>query len=182
VPRDTLDADALVDRDKLHAVADALVREGWTALDWDDDVQDYVHAAAPAPHYFEDPVLFDVGEERVMFPLATPDGLVVELLGAQHPIEIEMVASATELRLHAARVPVAPLGGVLLVKTKAHRTKDLGAIEQTAEHLPRAPLESAIAWARARDHATAEDLASVITAAKARKRPTRKGPPSGSGR
>ena len=76
-----------------------------------------------------------------------------------------MVDEATRTVAYGRDVPVAPLGGVLLVKTKAGRLKDEAAIEQAAEHLPTAELQAAVAWAEREDAATGEDLASLIKTA-----------------
>ena len=103
-------------------------------------------------------------------------GLLVELLDAQHPIEQQMVAEAALRNHFGARVPVAPLGGVLLVKAKADRTKDIAALEQAAEHLSAPILHAAIAWARDCDPATADDIDSIVNAARVRRTPVRKEP------
>lgn len=52
----------------------------------------------------------------------------------------------------------------------------MAALEQTAEHLSRRTLDAAVAWARARDSGTADDLAAVLEAARARKVPLRTEP------
>src|SRR5689334_16820266 len=70
VPRDTLDADALIGGDAAGDLAAELCAgAGWTALTYNADDGDYVPAAEPTAHYFDDPVLFDLGCERVMYPL-----------------------------------------------------------------------------------------------------------------
>jgi len=175
VPRETLDADALVSSDALGDIAVTLVSTfGWTPLVYDERVDDYVESEEPTVHFMDDPVLFDVHEERRMIPLRTPLGLPVELLAAQHPVEQEMIEAAV-LRVHqGVKIPVAPLGGILLVKMKADRKKDVAAVEQTAEHLPAATVQEAVAWARRRDPATAEDLTAVMKASRARRVPLRK--------
>lgn len=122
------------------------------------------------------PVLYDVQQRCVMFPIRSPSGLIADLLTAQHPIETEMIDLAAPRTVHGEKVPVAPLGGVLLVKVKANRSKDIAAVEQTAEFLPTSDLESAVDWAERRDHATARDMESIIREVKARLRPTRIAP------
>jgi cation diffusion facilitator CzcD-associated flavoprotein CzcO len=119
----------------------------------------------------DDDVLLDIGELRDMIPLRTPLGLRVDLLSAQHPIEGEMIELAAPRTYQGVKIPVAPLGGILLVKTKADRTKDIAAIEQTAEHLPSDDLKLAIKWAKKRDASTTEDLQQVLAAAKGRLAP-----------
>ena len=122
----------------------------------------------------QDPVLFDVGQEREMIALCSPLELLVEVLAAQHPIEQEMIDRAA-FRVHQnVRVLVAPLGGVLLVKAKANRNKDVAAIEQAAEHLPAEQMNTAIEWASNRDATTAEDLRAIVQNVRARRRPRRR--------
>lgn len=180
VPRDTLDLDVLVEREQLGALAVALVEAGWDALAFDRASGSYVRVPSPRAHYFDDPVLFDCAEERIMFPLRAPSGFDVDLLAAQHPVERAMIAEANQRKLYDASIPLAPLGGVMLVKVKADRTKDIGALEQSAEHLPRRTTEAAIEWARRFDPASADDLAAVLRAAQARKTPKRiDGEPTG---
>jgi hypothetical protein len=172
VPRTTEDADALVPREDLETLADELVdRFDWTPLDHDDETGDYVPTSRPVVLLMNDPVLFDVQQQREMIALETPLGLIVELLAAQHPVEQEMVARAAVRTHYAVRVPVAPLGGVLLVKVKANRNKDTAAIEQTIEHLPADQIGAAVAWAVEYDPATAEDLRSIVQTVRVRRTP-----------
>ncbi|MGC4120429.1 MAG: hypothetical protein QM765_38795 [Myxococcales bacterium] len=91
--------------------------------------------------------------------------------------EAELLPVRDRLRA-AIPVPVAPLGGILLVKLKAHRLLDLGAIGQTAEHLYRTQLDEAVQWAAKRDPATAEELQQLIAKTLARRVPTRMVPVS----
>ena len=171
VPRTTEDADALVPESSLRALAQALTDDfEWTPLR-DDASGDYVQADGVEVLFMDDPVLFDIGRERAMVALESPMGLVVELLAAQHPIEVEMIEGATTLEHHDVSVPVAPLGGILLVKTKADRTKDVAAIEQTAEHLPRAEINEAVEWAEERDPENARDLRAIVDAVRVRRTP-----------
>jgi hypothetical protein len=172
VPRTTEDADALVPREDLETLADELVdRFDWTPLDHDDETGDYVPTDRPVVLLMDDPVLFDVQQQREMIALKTPLGLVVELLAAQHPVEQERVARSAIRTHYAVRVPVAPLGGVLLVKVKANRNKDTAAIEQTIEHLPADQIGAAVAWAVEYDPATAEDLRSIVQTVRVRRTP-----------
>jgi hypothetical protein len=174
-----LDADAIVEAEALVAVAEALVAGfAWSPLVYDDASGDYAVADGVTIHEMDDPVLFDVGVRRRMIPLASPLGLPVELLAAQCPVEEDMVALAAFRLLAEVSVPVAPLGGVLLVKAKADRPKDVAALEQAAEHLPAAHLADAVEWARRRDPATADDLAAALAAARARRAPVRTVRPS----
>jgi len=175
VPRETLDADALVPSGALFSIAVVLVDTfDWTPLVYDETTDDYIESKEPTIHFMDDPVLFDVQEDRHILPLRTPLGLPVELLAAQHPVERELIDEALLRVHHGVKIPVAPLGGILLVKMKADRKKDVAAIEQTAEHLPSAKMQEAIAWARRRDPATAEDMTAVIKAARTRRVPLRK--------
>lgn len=177
VPRETLDADALVPLEGLERVARQLVETfGWTPVAYDGGSEDYVKADEVTVHYMDDPVLFDVGQERQMIPLRSPLGLSVELLAAQHPVEQEMVDTALTRSHQGVSVPVAPLGGILLVKTKADRPKDIAAIEQTGEHLSASQVGEAVAWAQQRDAATAEDLQALLSAARTRRAPKRTKP------
>ena len=172
VPRHTLDVDAFVAEDNILQFADALILDaGWLPLVYSVDSGDYVETSEAILHYMDDPVLFDVGQQRVMIPLSTKDGLPVELIAAQHPVEVEMMERSVIRRHYGIRIPIAPLGGILLVKTKADRLKDKAAIEQVAEHLSGSTLQSAIAWAEERDPATAEDLRSIISVARIRRNP-----------
>ena len=173
VPRTTEDADTLVPHEDLETLADELVdRFGWTPLDYDDAAEGYVPTDRPVVLLMDDPVLFDVHEQREMIALETQLGLVVELLAAQHPVEQEMIAYAAIRTHYDVRVPVAPLGGVLLVKVKANRTKDTAAIEQTIEQLPAEQINAAIAWANEHDPANAEDLRSIARAVRIRRTPS----------
>ncbi len=174
IPRMTEDADGLIDADRLGDVSQVLVEVfGWTPLVYDERSSDYTEAQEVTTHFMDDPVLFDIGEERSMVPLRSTLGLLVELLAAQHPVEIEMVDQAMILMHHGAKVPIAPLGGVLLVKAKADRGKDTSAIEQAAEHLSADELRALLSWAEKRDPATAEDLRSMMTATRMRRSPKR---------
>jgi hypothetical protein len=177
VPRTTEDADVLVSREELEPLADWLAdRFGWTPLDYDDETEGYVPTDRPVVMLMDDPVLFDVHEQRELIALETPLGLTVELLAAQHPVEQEMIARSA-IRIHyAVRVPVAPLGGVLLVKVKAHRNKDTAAIEQTIEHLPADVIQAAVDWASEHDPATTDDLRSIIRAVRVRRTPNGRRP------
>jgi hypothetical protein len=174
VPRHTEDADALVPRAALEPLADLLVETfGYTPLVYDEATDGYVEADAVTVHYMDDPVLFDVGEERAMVPLRSPLNLHLDILAAQHPVEQEMIELSTPRRHQGVQVPLAPLGGILLVKTKADRPKDTAAIEQAAEFVPQEQLRAAIAWARRRDPATADELQSTVQFARTRRAPKR---------
>lgn len=174
VPRDTLDADALVESEKLTTLAHVLVGTfGWEPLVYDPATGDYVAANDVTVHFMDDPVLFDVGQERMMIPIRSSLGLHVDLIAAQHPVERSMIVLSS-IRSHAGvRVPVAPLGGVLLVKAKADRVKDRAALEQAAEHLLAPSVEAALAWASRHDPTSAEDLRAILTLARARRAPSR---------
>ena len=146
VPRTTTGLDVLVFAEGLAGLSETLVRRfAWVSLEHDDDVR------------------------RMRCPL----GLIVELRAAQHPIETASLNEARPQPHHGVTVPVAPLGGVLLAKLSAGRLIDLAAIEQTAEHLPRAALGAALAWAAGRDPARTEELREMIEAARSRRRPLR---------
>lgn len=92
----------------------------------------------------------------------------MQLLSAQHRIERAMIDDAAPGTHFGVSVPLAPLGGVLLVKALAGRTKDTAAIEQTAEQAPSEALDEAVAWLRKQDQVSAEWLTSVVDQAKAR--------------
>jgi len=173
VPRNTEDADALVEDADLEDIAFELVEKfQWTPLVYDKETDEDVEAAQVMVQFMDDPVLFDMGVERRMIMLRTPLGLHVDLLAAQHPVEREMIEDAIKGEHQGVTaIPIAPLGGVLLVKTKADRTKDIAAIEQTAEHLPQVDLKAAVAWARKRDPATADDLQAILSAVRTRRTP-----------
>lgn len=161
VPRITTDVDV------LSAAAGDLAIElvdcyDWTPLFYDREIGDYVEADRVFAHEMQDPVLFDVKALQIMYPLRSPAGMIVELLTAQHPVEADMIDDALPRKIHGQRVPVAPLGGVLLVKVKANRTKDIAAVEQTAEALSREELSTALDWAEERDPATAEDMLAIF--------------------
>ncbi len=81
-----------------------------------------------------------------------------------------MVDDAMPARHLGVRVPLAPLGGVLLVKGLAERTEDLAAIEQIAEQAPIEALDERVAWLRRQDRMSAEWLMSIVAQAKARRR------------
>lgn len=174
VPRQTLDVDILVDADALEEVAVVLVDSlGWTPLLYDPESGDMLPAREVSVHFMDDPVLFDMQEERRMIPLESPAGLPLDLLAAQHTFEREMIDRAALVVHHDVQIPIAPLGGVLLVKTKAHREKDILAIAQVAEHLSRVVLDEAVSWAGKRDPSTAEDLSALLHASRSRRVPTR---------
>jgi hypothetical protein len=172
VPRITTDVDVLAVLAGDLAV-ELVEKHGWTPLRFSMASGDYEVAETVHVHEMDDPVLYDVRQRRVMFPVRSPSGLIADLLTAQHPVEAEMVDLALPRTVHGERVPVAPLGGVLLVKVKANRGKDIAAVEQTAEFLAIGDLESAVEWAEQRDKATAQDMESIIREVKARLRPTR---------
>src|SRR5690606_20243182 len=111
---------------------------------------------------------FSLPCERVMYSLRSPPGSLVQLLSAQHRIERAMVDDAVPELHFGVRVPLAPLGGVLLVKALDERTKDIAAIEQTAEQARSEALDEAIDWLRKQDRVSAEWLTSVVNQAKAR--------------
>jgi len=172
VPKHTEDTDALVPTIELEEIANELVHTfGYTPLLYDATSEDYVPTREATVHYMDDPVLFDIHEERSMIPLRSPLGLGVDLLAAQHPIEQEMIELSHLQGHYGVQVPIAPLGGVLLVKTKADRPKDVAAIEQAAENLPKEQIDEAVAWAAKRDPATADDLRSTMKFARARRAP-----------
>ena len=106
-----------------------------------------------------------------MVPLHSTMGLVVELLAAQHPVEVRMVEEASPSSKLGVVVPVAPLGGVMLVKAKAYRIKDVAALEQAAEHLDASAVRRALEWAEEADPATGADLRSILTTARTRRAP-----------
>ncbi len=175
VPRLTTDIDILALR-AGDLATDLVDTFGWTPLRYDEEIGDYVIADQVISHEMDDPVLFDVGASRIMFPLHSHDGMIVELLMPQHPIEEDMIEDAIPRKIHGRRVPVAPLGGILLVKTKANRPKDIAAVEQTAEALTNAELTIALAWAKKHDPATADDINSIFMQVKERRRAIRMKP------
>jgi hypothetical protein len=183
VPRETHDVDVLVSRHATLALATVLCRfAGWTPLQYRSWTRDYVPVAEPTLHHFDDLVLFSLPCERVMYSLRSPTGLLVQLLSAQHRIERAMVDDAVPGRHFGVSVPLAPLGGVLVVKALAERTKDVAAIEQTAEQAPSEALDEAVDWLRKQDRVSAEWLTSIVDQAKARGRVDARGGGSVPGR
>jgi len=171
VPRETGDVDVLVSRHATLALATELCRSaGWTPLQARSWTRDYVPVAEPTLHHFDDLVLFSLPCERVMYSLRSPSRLLVQLLSAQHRIERAMVDDTVRAPHFGVSVPLAPLGGVLLVKALAERTKDIAAIEQAAEQAPSEALDEAVAWLRKQDPMSAAWLTSVVDQAKARGR------------
>ncbi len=171
VPRETRDVDVVVSRGATLALATELCRSaGWTPLQYRSWTRDYVPVAEPTLHHFDDLVLFSLPCERVMYSLRSPRRLLVQLLSAQHRIERAMIDAAMPGRHFGVTVPLAPLGGVLLVKRLAERNKDIAAIEQTVEQAPIEALDEAVAWLRTQDRVSAEWLTSVVDQAKARGR------------
>src|SRR5262249_12728960 len=157
------DVDVLVERHDTLALATELCRAaGWTPLQYRSWTRDYVPVAEPTLHHFDDLVLFSLPCERVMYSLLSPPRLLVQLLSAQRRIERAMIDDAAPGQHFGVRVPLAPLGGVLLVKGLAERTKDIAAIEQTAEQAPSGALDEAVAWLRKQDRVSAEWLTSVV--------------------
>jgi hypothetical protein len=174
VPRHSPDASALLPPTKMSALAEALVgRFGWTPLEYDERAGKYGKANAVAVHHVEDPGLDELKCERQMIPLRSALAMYVELVAAQHPVERHIIGAA-RVRSHlGSAVPVAPLGGLLLVQIRAGTVKDVGAIEQTVEHLSAARVEAAIAWARKHDRAGADKLRAVVEAVWKRRTPVR---------
>ena len=170
-----MDADALVDRERAWAVARGLVENfGWVPLTFDANANEYVDAEDVTVLTMEDdPVLMDIHEHREMIPLRTESGLTVELLAAQHPVEEDAVLRAGWRRHQGILVPVASLGSILLLKAKADRDKDRGALEQVSEHVSAAELEAALVWVAERDPATAEDLKQIVARVRKRRTPSR---------
>jgi len=169
VPRETFDVDVLVSREATQTLAIVLCSlAGWTPLQYRSFKRDYVPVARPTLHHFDDLVLFSLPCERVMYSLLSPRRLLVQLLSAQHPMERAMLEDAAPAMHFGVKVPLAPLGGVLVVKGLAERNKDNAAIKQTAEQAPCEALENAVAWLRTRDGCSAEWLTSVVQQARAR--------------
>jgi len=177
VPRHSPDAGALVPLRKLAGLAEELVGTfGWTPLEYDKNTGRFAKTHAPVVHYLDDLALRDLQEERQMIPLRSALGLFVELRAAQHLVE-QAVVSGARSRAHCGfTVPVAPLGGVLLLRIRAGTAQDIGSVEQAVEHLPRAKLEEAIAWARKHDRAGADALRAVVEAVWKRRTPIRVAP------
>ena len=124
----------------------------------------------------DDAVLQGLNEYRRVIVLRSPVGVEVQLLAAQHPVEREMIALAERTERFGPDVPIAPLGGVLLVKAMAGRLLDIAALEQTAEHLPFADMVAALKWAEARDPVAGAALRFFMERARARKVPSRQYP------
>lgn len=167
IPRRTDDVDLLVPLADIRifaAVLCALSR--WVPLEYRRWERDFVPAKAPTLHRFDDLVLWDLPFDRVMYSLRSPAGEIVQLLAAQHPVEREMLAAAAPGPCFGAAVPLAPLGGVLVVKAIAGRDKDIAALREVAKGLPPATLDEAVAWARTRVPSAAERLAQVIAQAR----------------
>lgn len=172
VPKLTEDVDTLVSKDNLIEFAETLVETfGYSPLIYSNEHGVYVIANEVTVHNMDDPVLFSIGEERELIPLRSTLGLDVELLAAQHPIEQEMIDASLPRRHYGVSVPIAPLGGVLLVKSIADRSKDVAAIEQTAESLSRTQIDTALVWAEQHDPTNTEDLRAILMSARARRIP-----------
>lgn len=168
VPRETDDVDVLVSAHATRVLATVLCKlAGWTPLQYRSWTRDYVPVAEPTLHHFDDLVLFSLPCERVMYSLRSPSMLLVQLLSAQHRIERAMVEDAAPGLHFGVTVPLAPLGGVLLVKGLTERKKDIAAIEQTAAQAPSEALDEAVAWLRKQDRLSAEWLTSVVDKVKA---------------
>jgi len=172
VPRHTGDIDTLVPKEELVEFSEMLVQTfGYSPLIYSTKHDGYVIADEVTVHYMDDPVLFSVGEERELVPLRSPLGLDVELLAAQHPIEQELLDVSLPRKHYGVIVPIASLGGVLLLKSIADRPKDVAAIEQTAESLLRPQIDAALDWAEQRDPTNTEDLRAILMGARARRVP-----------
>lgn len=174
VPRQSVGVDLLVPPTSLQRLATILVDSfNWIPVEYEAETRGHFAAESIAVYDMDDPVLAEIGEHRQLIPLRSYTGITVTLYAAQHPIEAEIVEAALIRDHHHVRICVAPLGGVLLLKAKLGRMLDLAAIEQTAEHRPRAPLEEAIAWAERRDPATAAQIRSIVDEVKRRMTPLR---------
>ncbi len=170
VRRPTRDVDLLVPLRDVYRLAKALSSTaGWAALSYRPQRRDFVPVAEPELHRFDDVLLFSLPCERVMYTLRAPSSVLVQLIAAQHPIERAMLADAAPLVVGGVVAPVAPLGGVLLVKGIVARPKDTAAIEQTAAEASRESFDGAVAWLRGHHGAWAVWLASVASAAAARR-------------
>jgi hypothetical protein len=175
VHRQTLDADVMVPTESAETIAQYLVSVlGWMPLKYSSRAKGYVKAKKVEVHRMDDPVLFDIQEQRLMIPLLTPFDLVFELICAQHPVEQDMITFALPVKIEHFTVFLAPLGGVLLVKVKADRAKDIGAVEQAVEGLPGTAIKEAIAWAKKRDPETAADISSIAKSVDVRRTPISK--------
>lgn len=178
VPRSTQGLEVFASTGGIERLADRLVGVfGWIPLGYNEETGKREDADEVGVYLVDDPVLADVGEQRQSIPLHAGLGLTVRILAAQHPVEQEMIAMAVALDYRDIMVPVAPLGGILFVKMKAGRTLDLGAIEQVAEHTSRRVFDDAIAWARQRDAAIADELQSIVNVVEKRLTPIRMDPP-----
>lgn len=167
VPHDTDDIDVLVSAHDIEDLALSLCAfADWMPLEYRAWERDYVPAAKPTLHRFDDLLLWALPCERVMYSLRASQGLLVQLLAAQHPVEKEMVAAATPGARFGMTIPLAPLGGLLVVKFLVGRIKDVAAIERAAGVLPQTTLDAANAWVRERIPAAANGLARAIEQAR----------------
>jgi len=157
VRRDSDDVDVLVPPHSLKSIANTLVDScAFQPLEHVGGGR-FIPRDAVDVHWAD-----SFGKTRFTVPLLTPLGMRLELLGALHQAEYDMIATSNVQKYLSLSVPVAPLGGVLLLKTMAHRDKDVAAIEQAARNLTFEELRSAMVWAVQRDAKTAAVLWSII--------------------
>jgi len=157
VRKDSDDVDILVPPHSLKVVANALVDScAFQPLEHVGGGR-FVMMGTVSVHWAD-----AFGKTRFTVPLLSPLGMRLELLGALHKAEHDTIATSNVQKYLGLSVPVAPLGGVLLLKTMARRDKDVAAIEQAARNLTFEQLRSAMVWAVQRDAKIAAALWSII--------------------
>lgn len=174
VPRSTTDLDVMLHVDRLLAVAGQLAHTGgWCPATRRADGRCYVLAPAVEVLEWADPVLAEVDLRPKMVPLLTSAAVVVKLFAAQHSVERDALRTSVFRTCCGIEIPVAPLGGVLLMKAMLGRTVDLAAIEQVAESVPIGELRRAIAWTERRDPQRGARMRTFMEAVKRRSAPVR---------
>lgn len=161
VPRDSLDVD-VVSVDPLSIAQWLVDVYAWIPLRYDRDSRMYVQTDCLIEHQFHDHALYELGVLRSIYFLESPEGVKLDLLLSQHPMERSAISNAIEHPVLSTSLQVAPLGAVLVLKAKAARRKDEAAIEAAFEWLDSAAIYDAIAWADARDPEAARGLRRML--------------------
>lgn len=169
-----IDIMVLRPRNVYEELRKELVREwGWETFNWAGRVRHHINnvAVADVSGLEDDP---DPGYNRadsptLVYRAKTPEGVIVDLtMAAVLASHKEMVEKAKPMLLCptatacGVAIPVAPLGGVLLLKGKANRDKDIEGLKLAQQLLPETVTREAVTWAMTHDTETGMRLAGIF--------------------